>query len=301
MSRIDIRHCYETWGAHTCIKCALRVILYARLARRGALRRPIISPAQQPPRTAGRAMSRRPRHPTDSTQLLSHDNRVNDIETHSELLGLRFELAQSPLSHDNYCTANHHTTFGLPIQTAAKSRCRPLSTSAHQCVTVPPFLDTVYRTVHRRCPITSRTSPFIMAHTLCGQITSPNVISSRMRLGDIIYVCQQFHYDLPALSSLVASIHTHLYVLNTSTPTRICSTSAHLTSTRSLPPTPVVLPQPHQGPESRHRVPTDGSNALRGHGNSTNVEPMSPPMSSCSTILSSTHAHPTAFSSTTIT
>jgi len=115
----SIRTRYQTWGAYTCVKCAWRAITYARLARRGALRKPTEPTANQSPPNTGHSMTKRPRLNASSVMPIQHDNHVNDTETHYELMQLRFELACCPLSSTAYRTIDPVTTpFALRVSAA---------------------------------------------------------------------------------------------------------------------------------------------------------------------------------------
>ena len=121
-----------------CLACH-HVLRYARLARRGALRKPTVtSPHQSPPNT-GHSMAKRPRLNASSAPTMQHDNHVNDTETHCELMQLRFELARCPLSSTEYknerrTTDPVTTPFALRVSSATHLRHRPRGNSLHDCI-----------------------------------------------------------------------------------------------------------------------------------------------------------------------
>jgi hypothetical protein len=229
MDRDSIRHQYATWGVYTCVKCTWRAITHARLARRGALRTPLAPPIAPLVRSTGHSMSKRPRINGPSAPILPHDNRVNDTETHSELLQLRLELAQRPLSAHDYHTPTSVTSFALRISSAKHIRHRPRGNSIHPCMAT-----ILGQTLPYGTPPISYCVEDVTVHLDQYTVWAYDITKRDFVLGDIIHVCRQFHYTLPDLQLLAQSIRRHSLSLTSPAATASWSTNTHLTSTRCI-------------------------------------------------------------------
>jgi hypothetical protein len=224
----SVRHRYEIWGAYTCVKCAWRAITYARLARRGALRKPTVPPPELLLPSTGHSMSKRPRLHVSSAMTMHHDNRVNNTETHCELMHLRLELAHSPLSSSAYNAIDPVTTpFALRISSATQLRHRPRANPLHYCIQ-----KIIGQIIPYGSPPTSYYIEDVTVNLDQYTLWAYDITKRDFVLGDIIHVCRQFHYGLPDLQILTQSIRIHSLSQASPATTSKWSTTAHFTSTR---------------------------------------------------------------------